>query len=302
MFKLNFLNRSFIFKWAYRAITSITTLSAFAFFGIIGSQYLGTNLYSGWIGLIGGIATLMLIRILFGSFKTSIPSVSPVINANNSNTTNTARISGSQNIEPIFTPQTPLPGSQPIKTPATFSNPMVRPNFNLQTAKSQQTTSAMPQLMDPETVKQKFMPPKRNIKEEIDLVKTKQEKLEKLKDFMDRMDPRLYDSLKRRYSIEKEVLTDDLITEEAKADNRAEEQQVIPSKPSAMEPEMTDTISTVSQESKDIKYNELIDRFTKLDQLLTTRLKLMKTKNPLDIDQEQEEDQNISSDTIETVM
>lgn len=302
MSKLNFLNRSFIFNWIYRAITSITTLSAFVFFGTIGSQYLDTNLYSGWMGLIGGIATLLFIRILFGSFKTFLPSDSPVISVNNSKTINTMQFPDSQNIKPIFNPQTPLPGLKSIKTPATISNPMIRPNFNLQTAKSRQTTSTMPQLMDPEVVKQKFMPPKRNIKEEIDLVLIKQEKLEKLKDFMDRMDPRLYNSLKRRYSIEKEILTDDLITEEAEAKNRAEEQQVIPSEPSAMEPEVIDIVSNVSQGSKDIKYNELIDRFSKLDQLLTTRLKLMKTKNPLDIDQEQEEDQNISSDTIETVM
>ena len=302
MSKLNIFNRSFIFKWVYRAITSITTLSAFVFFGIVGSQYLGANLYSGWIGLIGGIATLLLIRILFGSFKTSIPSSTPVINVNDTNTVNTAQISGIQNIRPVFTPQTPLPGSQPIKTPATFPNPMVRPSFNLQTAKSQESTSTTPQLLDPEVVKQKFMPVKKDLKEEIDLVRVKQEKLEKLKDFMDRMDPRLYDSLKRRYSIEKEVLTDDLVTEEAKATARVEVQQVVPSKPSAMEPEAINNVPEISQGSKDVKYNELIDRFTKLDELLTTRLKLMKTKNPLNMEQDQEDNINSSSDAIETVM
>lgn len=132
---------------------------------------------------------------------------------------------------------------------------------------------------------------------------------------MDQMDPRLYDTLKRRYGLEKKLLEEDKKTKLAD-DNKINQQQKFSfSETSAMKPAIIDlnrknnTNNSItnkelidSSEKKDSNYNELLHKFMKLDNLLSTRLEIMKTKKlSSDID-EQPENINDESATIESVM
>ncbi len=143
----------------------------------------------------------------------------------------------------------------------------------------------------------------------------KEQKLEGLKDFMDQMDPRLYDTLKRRYGLEKKLIADDIKTKPTNVNKINQHQKFSFSKTSAMKPAIIDLNQPENasnsiknrntndlSEKKDENYNELLHKFMKLDNLLSTRLELMKTKKSPSNDDEQSENLNNESATIESVM
>ena len=275
MTKIKVNKRSFISTWLYRLITTITVTYSFFFFQIIGTEYLDAGLYSGWVGLAGAIGTILAIRIALGSFKaiTIIDDIKLAENDFNKN-----------------------------KTDELIELPRFEPTSRAQ------INSIQPQNVSNDPIYEKTQ-------QEIDLVVAKEEKLEGLKDFMDQMDPRLYETLKRRYGLEKKLIEENIETKLNDEKKINQHQKFSFSETSAMKPAIIDLNQTKntknstdnrnlndSSEKKDENYNKLLYKFMKLDNLLSTRLEIMKTRKSPSSNDEQSENSNNESVTIESVI
>jgi hypothetical protein len=236
---------------------------------------LDAGLYSGWVGLAGALGTILAIRIALGSFKEIIVIEDIKLVENDFNEIKE---------ESLFKPSTfnpaPIPQLNPIQ---------------------------------PQNISNDSIPEKSH--DEVDLVVAKEQKLEGLKDFIDQMDPRLYDTLKRRYALEKKLIEEDEETKPKNINKVNQPQKFGFSETSVMRPAVINlnqnknTNKSINSrksndlsEKKDSNYNELLQKFMKLDNLLSTRLEIMKTKKSSDKDDEQPEDLNNESATIESVM
>ncbi len=275
MTKTKVNKRSFINIWLYRLITTITAIYSFFFFQMIGTEYLDAGFYSGWVGLAGALGTILAIRIVLGSFKEIIVIEDTKPAENDFNESEEESVFEHSTFEPTPMPQPNSIQSQNISNDSTYE-------------KSD---------------------------DEIDLVVAKEQKLEGLKEFIDQMDPRLYDTLKRRYALEKKLLEEDQETKPRTDNTNNQSQKFGFSEISAMKPVVINlnqnrstNNSTDSRKSNDSSgkndsnYNELLHKFMKLDNLLSTRLEIMKTRKSSDDDDEQPENLNNESTTIESVM
>jgi hypothetical protein len=288
MLKLSFITQPFIVKSMYRLVASLITIVSFLFFQYIGTEYFNINLYSGWIGLIGAITTLTIIRILFGSFKsTMIYDIPVMVIADSSNpiSINTPVV---ENIKPSITPQMALPTFN-FTTPSTHPNSSSRRDFNLQNANIQNKSPIKPVTFQRKIQNEEEESIENLLLEKIKLIQVKQEKLEGMKHVIN---PRVYEVLKRQYALEKEFNLDDLKNEREISVHQVQIRHSLSSQPSALQPEI------VSEGTKPIE-DGLIERFKKLDKLIATRLERIKARNPPVIVENKD---NKESNTIETVV
>ena len=153
--KLN--RRSIIGKWIYRFLTSAITIFSFAFFQIIGLDYLEAGLYSDWIGLAGAIGTIITIRILLGSFKMSTVSNTPIPEVTDVNPSVPVYILNPTPTQPEYTSDIPLPR---------FGH-VIQPDINRTAVVSEPQSSV-----------------ENNLQQDLDIVKLKEEKLDKMKTFI----------------------------------------------------------------------------------------------------------------------
>ena len=264
--------QSLVKNLLYRATASITILGSFFVAQYLGKTYLEAGIYAGWIGLAGGVATLMIMRVLFGSFKRveyeSIPA---------SEVTNTRLVASTQN-----TVTRPLENFSPATAPRnqTFNtNTASRPDFALTAAQRPQQPAVSPQSMVAASTSSQSNPQIEKIRQELEILAVKEQKLDGIRANIDRMDSRLYQVLKRQYALEREFLENDLKTEVEKLFQNPP--APVP-EASAMEPQISDektepihNTPVLNEQTED----SLLNRFQKLDNLLTTRLNLMKARS-----------------------
>ena len=292
--------RSIIRKWIYRSLASAIVILSFAFFQILGIEYLNTGLYSGWVGLAGAIGILFLIRLLFGSFKMPINAINPITNTEVTDANPSASVK-------IPNPAT-FPSNPPPHISVSRFVPNVQPDIPVVPAATSPQPSIMPQFVTSDPVEN-------TLQKDMELVNLKQEKLEKMKSFVDKMDPRLYQTLKRRYEVERQVLKEDIKTAQRNFETSRQQPKISFSNTSATEPTIISSTSTPdpsttktnqnsngSPDSNDENYSELLDRFKKLDNLLSTRLEIMKTKRPPAFPKKKRPTSDSEPELIETVV
>ena len=284
--------QSLIKNLLYRATASITILGSFFVAQYLGKTYLEAGIYAGWIGLAGGVATLMIMRVLFGSFKRIEYETKPV-----QEVTNTELAASTHNT--VARPLEKFGSASAPRSPAFNTGTAPRPTFNMASAPRPQVTVAHPQAAVTTATSLESNPQIDKIREDLEILAVKEQKLDGIRANIDRMDSRLYQVLKRQYALEREFLENDLKTEVEKAFENPSEPA---SQPSAMEPQISEEKTKpiydtpiLNEQTED----SLLNRFQKLDQLLTTRLNLMKTRAKPRIVDSNETEEYSEGQTIE---
>ena len=284
--------QSLVKNLLYRATASITILGSFFVAQYLGKTYLEAGIYAGWIGLAGGVATLMIMRVLFGSFKRveyeNIPA---------SEVTNTKLVASTQNA--VTRPLENFSPATASINPTFNANTAPRPDFALTAAQQPQQPVVSPQSIVSASISPETSPQIEKIRRELEIIAVKEQKLDGIRANIDRMDSRLYQVLKRQYALERDFLESDLKTEVEKLFEN-------PSTPvpqaSAMEPQLSDektepvsNTPILNEQTED----SLLNRFQRLDNLLTTRLNLMKARSKLKIVESNENEELSEGQTIE---